>query len=364
VNKFLSILFAIQISSYGYFPIAIGHRFHICGTVVDENLDPIHDTLLIKTTADYPLMELSGKIYTKDRSYKITDGRFCLDAYFSLKLVAWVSGKDIRGSYLSAMNKSLNVENFKWVVDRNPLMSSTIRRGPETEVDFVVSDTGEEWGYSVSEGRLRFKKDNEIDVRIYPERVKVLSQMENVILDGANVEQQLKSWLNRHPGTIKMEPGEGLTGTWKFVKPQVALDYFMVQNKDSLYLIPGPIAKTKFIPASLDSPVCNFGRLPGPPSLTDPRWRDSLLVAVHDELVIDAYYVQFPWCKKWGKVILDPKIRRDSSKVQVTVSQILKDMSDTSSFLFWRAPDEFQKCPTKVEAYRKMDQYRGVWESP
>jgi hypothetical protein len=363
MKLFLALFLILPLSGCGYVPLGVGHRMKVCGTVVDENLNKILDTIIISATADYPLINLQGNTYEKEWTKTVTDGRFCLDAYFAISLTAFISGKHIRGKYISVMDTSVNVQDFKWAVEREPKMGP--RPNLSSEIDFIASDTGAQRGYSIISNRLVFHDKNELDVLIDPFNVRSLNEMDGIYIGEANDTAQLESWLSRHPGTIKKEPGEKIQNTWKFVRSKIGLDYYMIQKNDSLYFVPGPIAKTKFIPASLDSPVCNFGRLPGPPSVSDPRWRDTMLVAIKDVPVIDAYYVHFPWRKRWGKVILNPKIERNSTQVKVTVSQLLKDMSDTSTFYFWRVHDraftERQKCLTKVEAYRKTKEYRGFW---
>ena len=182
----------------------------------------------------------------------------------------------------------------------------------------------------------------------------LLFQMQGEIPPSKNSDTLFDAVERRFSGLIKQEPWQKYEETWTITKPKYLADYWLQKRNDSLFLAPGPLVKTKFAVASLDSPVCNFGRMPPPPPIGNPAWKDTLLLAVGDSVLIDGFYVHFPWVKKWAKVIFTQKLARSPGKVEINLAHVFADAGDTTSFFFWSGNDAYnysdrKKCLTKAE---------------
>lgn len=340
----------LSVGGCAYFPIGTGSRVHVCGNVVDENLKPVMDTLTLNVRIDRPLMNPQGKVVRHSYVTKITDSKFCIDGKFSMSLTAHLSGKYIAAHYFSVMYRGLKRDDFKWIVERN----ENITTRPEFESHHITIDTAERSrGVSVL-----FKETNRIsrngEMLFRPRWIASLLKMSGVKADSNSFDSLFNLWDSKYPNSIIMKEWYPIGNTWTISKPKFLFDYHMFQRADSLFFVPGPLAKTKFIPASLDTPICNFGRLPAPPPIADPAWRDTLLVAIGPTPVLDAYYVHFPWIGKWAKVILDQQIEITKTKIGVNVTHVFADVGDTKLFVFWNSPNnsyvERKKCLTKVES--------------
>lgn len=342
----------LHMTANALMPIGIGDRVHACGTIVDENLNPVSDTLTLKVSIDRPLMRRGGGVVNHDYVYSITDAKFCIEGNFVMSLKAHIFGENIRADYFEVVYRGLNRKDFKWVVERNESMAEP----PKLWNHHITIDTAERSrGFSVL-----FKESHALsnygEMLFRPKWMKSLLEMAGIRsnINTKNEDSLFRAWDTEFPGTIA-KTRWGLVGdTWTMSKPKYLFDYLMLQRHDSLFFVPGPLSKTKFVPATIDTPICNFGRLPAPPPIADPAWRDTLLIAIGTTPVLDAYYVHFPWIGKWAKVIINPKIDRTKTKVDVQVTHVLADVGDTRPFLFWTGRDrtytDRRKCFTKAES--------------
>lgn len=330
-----------------YIPVGLGHRVHICGNVVDENLRPVMDTLGLVIRVERPLISLVGRSVQNEYRSKIMNSKFCVDASYALTVYAFLEGKGIVESPFRVEYRGLWKEDFKWVVERN----SNIAKNPDFQSAVLSIDSSEKsWGYSIGRGRFFYSEPKPIENVFLPKWIRDLIHMDNDTIKSSNQDSLYTRWNIRHPKTIIKQPYGYFGGSWTITQPKLLLDYFLLQRKDSLFFVPGPLAKTKFAIGSLDTPVCNFGRMPPPPSIGNAAWKDTLLVAVGDSVVIDGFYVHFPWANIWGKANISRKVKRVKSKIEVTVSHIFAPVGDTKPFVYFDVGDENRKCLTKVEA--------------
>jgi hypothetical protein len=346
-------------------PVGVGDHMHVCGTVVDEDLKPIQDPLTITTRVQYPIMVGMGEALKTESQTTTTNGKFCVDAYNAWEFTAFVGGNGIRANPISSLYNPVNLNGFKWVVERNTKMG----KRPNFDARHLLrAGKGENIGYSLVKETVLYHRDRPYGFTVDPLWIR------NIVQHGVSSARQfdssdvIRKWNALRPNTLVIGLEEDHKRRWDLLDPEAIADFHLLEIEDRVYIVPGPLVKTKFIAASLDSPVCTFGRMPGPPPLEDGRWTDTLHVAIHNALLFDAFYVYSPESQRWGKFLLKPEVTRDSDGVQLQFVQVTKPISDTSSFLFWRVEDrgfqDRQKCLTKVEAYRAMPEYKGVWEHP
>lgn len=363
MKKVLCIFMVALVTGCAGMPVGMGNRMHVCGTIVDEDLKPIKEPLIITTRVQLPIMRDAEDVVQTESHKTVTNGKFCVDAYNALRFVSFVSAPNIMGDPISGMLQPVNVNDFKWVVDRSDRMG----KRPNFDARYLLRAGGHEnVGHSTYSGTILYIKDGSDSMTVSPLQIK------HIVEGAADTDKNIDTakvhakWENLSPNTLAVMRGGNRNGEWILGNGELITDFRIQVSGDTLRLLSGPLVKTKFIPASLDSPICNFGRLPGPPPLTDSRWRDSLSIAMRDTIMIDAFYVYSPENQRWGKVLFKPKITRDSRGVEIQFAKVIKPLSDTSSFLFWRVDDpgfqDRQKCLTKVEAYRAMPEYKGQWE--
>ena len=340
-----------------YIPIGLGHRMHLCGTVVDENLKPVMDSMSMTITVTRPLVSIEGRTIEHKYHKTILNSKFCIDASYALRLDAQLSGAYIRAKYIGIEYRGISKDDFKWVVDRNP----NIAKGPSSytieSLQYTISiDTAERsWGYSGVFQHVYFSDHKKIEDMFEPNSMKLLFEMIGEKPDSTSNNYLYSLWNIRFPGMFRKEIRQQYDEVWINTKPKQLVDYFMFQRHDSIYFVPGPLVKTKFATGSLDFPVCNFSRMPPPPPIGNVAWRDTLLVAVGDSVVIDGFYVHFPWANIWGKANITRKVERTGTKIRVTVSHILAKVGDTTPFVYFNSvyfnsDADYRKCLTKVEA--------------
>jgi hypothetical protein len=330
-----------------HIPVGLGHRMHICGQVVDEDLKPVMDTMTLSLSVTRPLISLEGKALDHKYISKVTDSKFCIDATYAWRLYAHLSGAHIRTMYIDVEYRGIWKDDFKWVVEKNPTLSRT----PDFQSAKLAIDSADtSWGYSIGRGRYFYSESKQFSNLLLPKWIFDLNKMDGESSNVQDKDSLFTRWNKRHPNTILKQQYQFFGESWTLVQPKLLLDYHLAKRKDSLYFVPGPLVKTKFAVGRLDAPVCNFGRLPPPPAIGNPAWQDTLLVAVGDSVVIDAFYVHFPWTKIWGKATISRKIGRKGSKSQLDVSHIFAPVGETRSFMYWQSSDAYRKCLTKVES--------------
>ena len=330
-----------------YIPVGLGHRVHICGNVVDENLKPVMDSMSLTIRVTRPLVSIEGQTVQHEYHQKIFKSKFCIDASYAWRVYAFLEGKFIWENPIQVEYRGISKDDFKWVVDRNP----NIAKNPGSLSFTIAIDTAERsWGYSGVFQHVYFSDSKKIEDIFEPNSVKRLFEMIGEKPDSASNNYLYTLWNKRFPGMFRKEIRNQYDEVWINTKPKRLADYLLFQRKDSLYFVPGPLVKTKFAIGSLDAPVCNFSRMPPPPSIGNVAWRDTLLVAVGDSVVIDGFYVHFPWANIWGKANITRKVKRSESKIEVQVSHILAKVGDTTPFVYFASKDDNRKCLTKVEA--------------
>ena len=344
---FLGMLWVSTTFAEVYLPVGVGHRIHICGNVVDENLNPVMDSMSIDYTVTLPLISLIGRPVSHDYKTVVKNSKFCLDASFAMRFYANLKGTYIRAKYIDVEYRGFRKDDFKWVVERN----LNIAKIPDFQSAVLSIDSSEKsWGYSIGRGRFSYSESKSIGNVFLPKWIRDLVRMDNDTINLRNQDSLFSRWNSRHPNTIIKQPYKDFGGSWTITRPKLLLDYFLLQRNDSIFFAPGPLVKTQFAVGNLDAPVCNFGRMPPPPSIGNTAWKDTLLVAVGDSVVIDGFYVHFPWANIWGKASISRKVKRVKSKIEVTVSHIFAPMGDTKPFVYFDVGDENRKCLTKVEA--------------
>lgn len=335
----------------GYFAVGAGHKIHICGQVVDENLKPIHDSLRIEMWVRRPLLDLKGNNKNSEYAYTVMNSKFCLTANFAEELSATIYGKNIKPSGFFVSGMSLHRSQYKWVVERDTNASQTpIYRDYGISIDTL----GASWGFSISRERIKYSDGNNTDGMFSEHWLKDLFKMVGRDAQNYSTDSLFAIWDSLYPGSIVKKEWYPIGGTWTINNPKLLLDYHLQQKGDSLYFVPGPLVKTKFAVATLDTPICNFGRMPPPPSIGDPAWRDTILVAVSDSVVLDGFYVHFPWMDRWGKAVLDRKVHRKKSKTEIKVTHVFAKVGETKPFSFWTNDEKHyanrSRCRTKVDS--------------
>ncbi len=344
-------------------PVGVGDRMHICGSIVDGELKPVLDTLTITTRVSHPVLTGKGDVLESESRTSVTDGKFCVDAYNALGFNSTVRGQWVRGLPISGTYQSVNVKDFKWVVERIPRVG---KRPNFDELNPLMAGRALSIGHSTYSGTILYYPDSTHFSGVNP------LQIRNIVLHHPSEGHELDTsgiigkWNSRRPNTMEIRRGRDGKPQWILRDLEAITDFRLKESGDDLFIIPGPLVRTKFIPASLDSPICNFGRMPGPPPGDDPRWTDSLHVAIRNALRMDGFWVYSPEHQRWGKIMLKPEVIRDTNGVQLQFAQVIKPVSDTGSFFFWRIDDSgFQddpKCLTPAESYRAKPEYKGQWD--
>jgi hypothetical protein len=162
-----------------------------------------------------------------------------------------------------------------------------------------------------------------------------------------------ETWDKKFPGSIQLDP-EPQNTTHILKDIRYFADFLLEKKGDSLFFMRGPISSVKFAPASLDSPACNFGRMPGPPKVGDMLWKDSLLVAIGDSVVLDGFYYHIPWANTWGKAIIEQSVIHKNQPRGINFTSAADTVGQYDAFNFLTKHDEGysdrHKCKTKAES--------------
>jgi hypothetical protein len=162
--------------------------------------------------------------------------------------------------------------------------------------------------------------------------------MESRIDEKSTKPISVESWVLNHPGVFGLDTTERIP-RYILYKPIYFADIIMDKRNDSLVLVTGPLVKTQFAPATIDSPACNLTRMANPPPLGSPAWKDSLVIAKGDSVLMDGFYAYFPWDNQWAKVLLDTVVTRKDDKVTVGYFPMQEKVNDRPTF------------PNKIDGY-------------
>ncbi len=315
------------------------------------------DSLSLTVRVTRPLVSVEGKSVENEYHYKLANSKFCVDVGYAWRVYAYLEGKYILENPIRVEYRGIWKDDFKWAVEKNV----NIAKNPELLNYEISIDTSEKsWGFSITRNAIFFSDSRPIDGMFSWHWLGDLFKMMGKQVNTQSSDSLFELWDKLYPGTIEKKVWYPVGNTWTINKPKLLLDYFMFQRKDSLFFAPGPLVKTQFAVGSLDTPVCNFGRMPPPPPIGDAAWKDTLLVAVGDSVVIDGFYVHFPWANIWGKANISRKVKRTKSKIEVNVSHIFAKVGDTKPFVYFDSGDENRKCLTKVEAMWEGD-YKTIF---
>ena len=141
---FFTAQFYIACARGPYIPIGVGHQMHICGNIVDENLNPIYDSLTLELLLTRPLFKISGQALQQRYGQVITDSKFCIEATYAFDLTAWISGKKINSDYMGVSGTSIWRDHFKWVVERREQTATSHRL---QNYHISVDSVDRSWGF-------------------------------------------------------------------------------------------------------------------------------------------------------------------------------------------------------------------------
>ncbi|MDQ3003458.1 MAG: hypothetical protein M3Y08_19640, partial [Fibrobacterota bacterium] len=163
------ILFALCasiVSAEMHIPVGLGHRVHVCGQVVDQNLRPIMDTLELTIWVTRPLMTLEGVALKQEYVKRLANSKFCIDASFVWRLSGYLSGPHIYSNHFRIEYRGIWKDDFKWVVERNPSLSKPPNR---QNANLAIDAIDTSWGYSIGRGRYYYSESKQISNLLLPE---------------------------------------------------------------------------------------------------------------------------------------------------------------------------------------------------
>lgn len=346
----LAMLVVTSCGANGYIPVGVGSIIHVCGEIVDEELKPIKGKYEMGVQVTRPLLTIKGDSKIDEYTKIVKAPNFCLNYGYAWDVTAFLKSDKFIAPTLS-IGRGMVRSNFKWVVEKR----DTIIKDDNLTARSLVwgpSDTNRSFSSGIGGFPWKQSKDSNWGVGNAEEEIDLFSKMGGVYDGKKKKSEAVKEWVKSNPGIFSLDSTVN-PPRYILLKPIYFADIIMERKSDSLVLVAGPLVKTKFAAATIDSPACNLTRMANPPPVGNIAWQDSLIIAVGDKVLLDGFYAYFPWNDYWAKVLLDTVLNKQADRTSIRYFLMQEKVKERPTFpnkidghndFFLR-----KKCLTKAE---------------